>query len=162
MADRIRMRLTAQVETVPLMNEIVEFTAPEIKTKTAANEGSFVQSEDVVGIEPLKWTLKVRGDHQKIQNALGRYLMDNAQINVTEKGKNVDQTKYQENYSLYGPITGIKKDALKMGEKPTVTIEGTCKAYKLTDTGTLVHDINIDTGKTIIGGTDLMGTAGIS
>ncbi|KPL99300.1 phage major tail tube protein [Vibrio splendidus] len=161
MADRIRMRISAQVESVPLMNEIVEFTPVDIKTKTVSNEGSFVQSEDVVGFEPLKWTLKVRGDHQKIQNALGRFFMDNAQVNVTEKGKGTDQTKYQEVYSMYGPITNIKKDAVKMGEKPTVTIEGTCKAYKLTDTGSVIHDINVDTGKTVVGGVDLMGTAGI-
>jgi phage tail tube protein FII len=64
---------------------------------------------------------------------------------------------YVEAYSLYGPITNIKKDALKMGEKPTVTIEGTCKAYKLTDTGITIHDINIDTGKATVGGVDLMG-----
>ena len=162
MADRIRMRLSAQIESVPLRNEIVEFTPVDIKTKTVSNEGSFVESEDVVGFEPLKWTLKVRGDHQKIQNALGRFFMDNAQINVTEKGKDTDQAKYQEVYSMYGPITNIKKDAVKMGEKPTVTIEGTCKAYKLTDTGTVIHDINVDTGKTVVGGVDLMGTAGIS
>lgn len=162
MADRIRMRITAQVESVPLMNEIVEFSPPDIKTKVATNEGSFVQSEDVVGLEALKWTLKVRGDHQKIQNALGRYLMDNAQVNITEKGKHTDQAQYQEIYSLYGSITNIKKEPLKMGEKPTVTIEGSCKAYKLTDTGVVVHDINVDTGKLIVGGVDLMGTAGIS
>ena len=162
MADRIRMRISAQLESVPLMNEIIEFTPVDIKTKTVTNEGSFVQSEDVVGMEALKWTLKVRGDHQKIQTALGRYLMDNAQINITEKGKHVDQTAYQEVYSLYGPITNIKKDPVKMGEKPTVTIEGSCKAYKLTDTGVVVHDINVDTGKLIVGGVDLMGTAGIS
>ncbi|AUI88166.1 hypothetical protein BS333_17560 [Vibrio azureus] len=161
MADRIRMRISAQVESVPLMNEIVEFTPVDIKTKTVSNEGSFVQSEDVVGFEPLKWTLKVRGDHQKIQNALGRFFMDNAQVNVTEKGKGTDQSKYHEVYSMYGLITNIKKEAVKMGEKPTVTIEGTCKAYKLTDTGTVIHDINVETGKTIVGGVDLMGTAGI-
>lgn len=58
MADRIRMRLTALVESVPLMNEIVDFTPPDIKSKVANNEGSFVMSEDVVGFEALKWTLK--------------------------------------------------------------------------------------------------------
>ncbi|WP_198599398.1 phage major tail tube protein, partial [Vibrio sp. 10N.261.55.A7] len=68
---------------------------------------------------------------------------------------------YKELYSLYGPITNIKKDAIKMGEKPTVTIEGTCKAYKLTDTGMVVHDINVDTGKSVVGGVNLMGVAGI-
>ncbi|EKO3679168.1 phage major tail tube protein [Vibrio metschnikovii] len=161
MADRIRMRLTALVESVPLMNEIVDFTPPDIKSKVANNEGSFVMSEDVVGFEALKWTLKVHGDHRALQNALGKFFMDNAQVNITEQGKHTDGAKYKEEFSLYGPITNIKKEPAKMGEKPTVTIEGTCKAYKLTDTGTVVHDINIDTGQTIVGGADLMGLAGI-
>ncbi|MBF4248952.1 hypothetical protein EA004_28935 [Vibrio anguillarum] len=157
MADRIRKRIAALVESVPLMNEIVEFTPPDLKAKTASNDGGFFQSEDVVGFEALKWSLKVRGDHKLLQLALGKYFMDNAQINVTENGKDTVGIAYVEAYSLYGPITNIKKDALKMGEKPTVTIEGTCKAYKLTDTGITIHDINIDTGKATVGGVDLMG-----
>ncbi|NAW66712.1 phage major tail tube protein [Photobacterium halotolerans] len=161
MADRIRLRIAAQVESVPLVNEIVEFTPPEIKTKLASNEGAFVASEDAVGIEKLSWSLKVRGEHGKIAAALGRYLMGNAQINVVEKGKSTENIPYTEEFSLYGPITGIKKDALKMGEKPTVTIEGTCKAFTQRDTGAVIHNINVDTGKTIVGGVDLMGEAGI-
>ena len=162
MPDRIRMRISAQVESVPLANEIIEITPPEIKTKTAANEGQFVASEDVVGIEKLSWSIKVRGEHGQLTAAIGRYLMGNAQINVVEKGKSVENVPYVEEYSMYGPITAVKKDSIKAGEKPTVTIEGTCKAYKQTDTGTVVHDIDTRTGKTIIGGVDLMGDAGIS
>ncbi|EGR4408022.1 phage major tail tube protein [Vibrio fluvialis] len=157
MADRIRLRIAALVEAVPLMNEIIDFTPPEINGKVVSNEGGLVGSEDVVGFEALKWTLKVRGNHLLLQNALGKYFMDNAQINVTENGKDTLTNAYAEVYSLYGPITSIKKDPLKMGEKPSVTIEGTCKAYKLIDTGVTVHDINTETGKTVVGGVDLTG-----
>jgi uncharacterized protein len=162
MADRIRMRIKAQVESVPLMNEIVDFTPPEIKAKLANNEGSFVVSEDTVGLEKLSWSLKVRGEHGAISKALGKFTMGNAQVNVTEKGKSTEGVAFVEEYSMYGPITGIKKEPIKMGEKPTVTIEGTCKAYTQRDTGIVVHDINVNTGKTIVGGVDLMGEAGIS
>ncbi|BDR34318.1 TPA: phage major tail tube protein [Photobacterium damselae] len=161
MADRIRMRITAQVESVPLMNEIVDFTPPEVKSKLANNEGAFVASEDTVGLEKLNWTLKVKGEHGVLSRSLGQYTMGNAQINVVEKGKSTDGIPYVESYSMYGPITGIKKEAVKMGEKPTITIEGTCKAYTQHDTGILVHDINVNTGKTVIGGVDLMALAGI-
>ncbi|OOF25044.1 hypothetical protein BZJ19_10000 [Salinivibrio proteolyticus] len=161
MADRIRMRLTAQVESVPMMNEIVDFTPPELKAKLASNEGSFVQHEDTVGLEKLSWTLKVRGEHGAIQKELGKFLMNNAQINITEKGRTTDGEPYSVEYSLYGGITNIKKEAVKMGEKPEVSIEGTCRAYKETDTDTVVHDINVDTGKTIIGTVDMMQEAGI-
>ncbi|MEZ8095774.1 phage major tail tube protein [Photobacterium swingsii] len=162
MADRIRIRVSAQVESVPLVNEIVEFTPPEVKTKTVANEGQFVASEDVVGIEALKWTLKVRGEHGKIKTAIGRYLMGNAQINVEEKGKTTENVPYSVEHSLFGPITSVKAEPYKHGEKPTVTIEGTCKAWKETDTGKVVNDIDTRTGKTIVGGHDLMGDAGIT
>ncbi len=157
MADRIRLRIAALVEAVPLMNEIIEFSPPEINGKVASNEGGLFGSEDVVGFEPLKWTLKVRGNHLLIQNALGQYMMGNAQINLTENGKDTAGLPYAEIYSLYGPITSIKKDPVKMGEKPSATIEGTCKSYKLTDTGVVVHDINTETGKSIVGGVDLTG-----
>ena len=123
--------------------------------------GAFVASEDTVGLEKLSWSLKVKGEHGVLSRSLGKYTMGNAQINVVEKGKSTDGVPYVETYSMYGPITAIKKEAVKMGEKPTITIEGTCKAYTQYDTGLLVHDINVNTGKTIIGGVDLMGLAGI-
>jgi hypothetical protein len=75
MADRIRKRIAALVESVPLMNEIVEFTPPDLKAKTASNDGGFFQSEDVVGFEALKWSLKVHGDHKLLQLALGKYFI---------------------------------------------------------------------------------------
>ncbi|MGL4223824.1 MAG: phage major tail tube protein [Vibrio sp.] len=157
MADRIRLRLSALVEAVPLMNEIIEFTPPEFNTKTAANEGGLFGSEDVVGFEPLKWSMKVRGDHKLLQLALGKYFMDNAQVNVIENGRDTLTVVYAETYSMYGPITSIKKDTVKMGEKPSCTIEGTCKAYKLIDTGVTIHDINTETGKCVVGGVNITG-----
>ncbi|WP_318484382.1 phage major tail tube protein [Photobacterium leiognathi] len=161
MADRIRMRITAQVESVPLMNEIIDFTPPEVKAKLANNEGAFVASEDTVGLEKLNWILKVKGEHGVLSRSLGRYTLGNAQINVVEKGKSTGGIPYVETYSMYGPITAIKKEPVKMGDKPTISIEGTCKAYTQYDTGILVHDINVSTGKTVIGGTDLMKLASI-
>lgn len=161
MADRIRVRLTALLEGLPLMNEISEFTPPEITFKTAESEGSFVGSEDAVGVEKLGFTLKVRGDHGKLRGVFGKFMMKPGQLNVTEKGKSTDGAAYTEEHSLYCLVKSVKPDAYKMGEKPTVTIEGTCKAYTLKDTGVLVHDINVETGKTIVFGADLMGEAGI-
>lgn len=162
MADRVRLRLSAQLEEVPLVNEIDDFTPPKIRAKTANNEGAFVASEDTVGLEKLDWQLKVRGQLDDISQALGPYLMRSAQVNVTEKGRNTQEGSYTLDYSLYGPITGIEQEAVKMGEKPVCTISGTCKAYKQTDSGRVVHDINVDTGRTIVGGEDLMSTSGIN
>ncbi len=161
MADRIRIRLTAMLESIPLMNEISEFMPPEITFKMSESEGSFVGSEDAVALEKLSFTLKLRGDHGGLSVAFGKFLMRPGQLNVMERGKNTEGLIYVEEHSLYAIIKSVKKDAYKMGEKPSVTIEGTCKAYKMTDTGRVIHDINIDTGKTIIFGENLMGQAGI-
>lgn len=161
MADRIRIRLTAMLEGIPLMNEIIEFSPPEINFKMAESEGSFVGSEDAVALEKLSFTLKLRGDHGVLSAVFGKFLMKSGQLNVTERGKNTDGLIYNEEHSLYGVIKSIKKDTYKMGEKPSVTIEGTCKAYKMTDTGMVIHDINVNTGKTVVFGENLMGEAGI-
>ena len=161
MADRIRIRLTAILEGIPLMNEISEFTAPEISFKMAESEGSFVSCEDAVALEKLSFTLKLRGDHGLLSPVVGKFLMRPGQFNVTERGKSTDGIPYIEEHSLYAIIKSVKKEAYKMGEKPTVTIEGTCKAYTLKDTGTLIHDINIDTGKTVVFGEDIMSQAGV-
>ena len=160
MVDRVRLRLSAVVQDVPLVNEIVEFSAPEVTFKTAANEGSFVQSEDVVGMDLLKWPMKVRGKHADLVMSLGRYALSEAQVNVTEKGKDSNNGGYKAQYSLYSTISSIKQETVKMGEKPVCTIEGTCKSYKLIDNGKTVYDIDTRTGKTTIGGVDLMGQYG--
>lgn len=162
MSDRIRLRLSAQVEDVPLVNEIDEFTPPKIKPKLATVDGAFVESEETVGLEKIDYTLKLRGELDQISNAIGQYILSNAQINVTEQGKTTEDGRYKLEYSLYGPITNIEQETVKMGEKPIVTITGTCKAYKQTDTGTVIHDINVKTGKLIVGGVDLMNASGIS
>ncbi|MFD2177846.1 phage major tail tube protein [Veronia pacifica] len=161
MADRILVRQTALLDGLPMMNEIIEFTPPEITYKTADSEGSFVATDDTVGIEKLKWSLKVRGDHKKVSVSLAAFQMKPGQLNVDQKGKTTDGMLFHEAHSLFSKVTRVKKDAFKMGEKPSVTIEGVCTGYKLTDTGVLVHDINVDTGKTVVFGTDLMGEAGI-
>lgn len=162
MADRIRMRLNAIIEGLPLMNEISEFTPPEITYKSADSEGSFVASEDMVGMEKLSFTLKVRGDKGTLNRAFGPFMMKPGQLNFVERGKTTDGLPYREEHSLYALIKSIKQDTYKMGEKPSCTIEGTCKAYKLTDNGATVHNINTETGKTVVYGVDLMGEAGIA
>lgn len=162
MTDRVRIRMSAHIEDVPLVNEIVEFTPPKIKPKMAANQGAFVASEVAVGLEKLDWKLKVRGELNKLSDALGAYIMGKAQVSVTEKGQTTEGDGYSLVYSLYGPITGVEQDTVKMGDQPTVTISGTCLAFKQTDGGQVIHDINVNTGKTIIGGADLMKSAGIN
>ncbi|MGD8109389.1 phage major tail tube protein [Vibrio sp. TRT 17S01] len=162
MADRIRLRLSALLEGLPLMNEINEFNAPEISYKMVGTEGSFVETEDAVRLNKLSWSMKVNGDHLKIAQTLGKYMTKPGQLNLLEQGKTTEGVAYKEEHSLYTIINSVKPDAKKMGEKPSVTIEGVCKAYTLRDTGVVVHDINSETGKCVVFGTDLMGEAGIT
>lgn len=154
MAKRIRLRLSALVGGIPLANEIVEFTPPEVNAKTDSNEGQFVASEDIVGYEALTWTLKVQAERYMIMPVLGKFLAGDAMVNVTERGKNQDGVNYVVNYTMGGVIKSIKQDTVKMGEKPVCTIEGTAKAFKEIDNGMLNYDIDTRTGKTIIGGFD--------
>ncbi|CAG9001766.1 MAG: hypothetical protein CENE_03793 [Candidatus Celerinatantimonas neptuna] len=162
MSNRVRLRLSANLDGVPLVNELEEFTPPKIKPKMADQTGAFVASQVAVGLEKMDWTLKVKGELDQISNALGQYIVSNAQVNVTEQGKTTDDSQYKLAYSLYGPITGIEQDAVKMGEQPTCTISGTCNSFKQTDTGVVIHEINVKTGKLVVGGVDLMSASGIS
>ena len=157
MAKRIRLRLSALVGGIPLANEIVEFTPPEVNAKTDSNEGQFVQSEDIVGYEALTWSLKVQAERYMIMPVLGKFLAGDAMVNVTERGKNQDGVAYVVNYTMGGVIKSFKQDTVKMGEKPVCTIEGTAKMYKEIDNGVPVYDIDTRTGKTIIGGFDQSG-----
>ncbi|MFA0690633.1 phage major tail tube protein [Vibrio splendidus] len=157
MADRVRLRLSAVVQEVPLVNELIEFGAPEVTNKTVTNEGQFVASEDVVGIDALKWSMKVRGKHADLVMALGQFMLSEAQVNVTDKGKDSDGGNYKTEYSLYSTISSIKQDTVKMGEKPSCTIEGVCKSYKMIDNSRTVYHIDTRTGQTTIGGVELMG-----
>ncbi|CED71539.1 putative phage tail tube protein [Aliivibrio wodanis] len=160
-ADRIARRLTAVLEGVPWMNEIVEISMPEITFKTQATDGSFLEMEDVTRLNKLTWSVKVRGDRKAISQALGKFMMKPGQFNVTEKGATRQGEKYSEEHSLYTTVTSVKPNPKKMGEKPECTIEGVCEAYKLTDTGSVVHDINGTTGKCLVFGVDLMSEVGI-
>lgn len=103
----------------------------------------------------------MKGELNKISNSLGQYILSNAQVNVTEQGKTTDEGRYKLEYSLYGPITGIEQEAVKMGEQPSCTISGTCQSFKQTDTGMVVHEINVSTGKLVVGGKDLMSASGV-
>lgn len=154
MAKRIRLRLTALAQGLPLANEIVDFTPPEVNAKTESNEGQFVASEDIVGYEALTWSMKVQCERYLLMPLLGKFIAQDALVNVTERGKNQDGVSYVVNYTMGGPIKSIKQDPVKMGEKPVCTIEGTAKAFKEIDNGILNYDIDTRTGKTIIGGFD--------
>ncbi|NOH85541.1 hypothetical protein F0249_17230 [Vibrio sp. 03-59-1] len=160
-ADRIARRITAVLEGVPWMNEIVEISMPEITFKEQSTDGSFLEMDDMVRLNKLTWSAKVRGDRKEISKALGKFMMKPGQFNVTEKGATRQGDKYSEEHSLYTTVKSVKPNPKKMGEKPEVTIEGTCEAYTLKDTGQLIHDINGTTGKCVVFGTDLMSEAGI-
>ena len=160
-ADRIARRISAMLEGVPWMNEIVEISMPEITFKEQSTDGSFLEMDDMVRLNKLTWSAKVRGDRKAISKALGKFMMKPGQFNVTEKGTTRTGEKYGEIHSLYSMVKSVKSNPKKMGEKPEVTIEGTCEAYKLLDTGELIHDINGTTGKMVVFGVDLMAEAGI-
>lgn len=160
-ADRIARRITALLEGVPWMNEIVEISMPEITFKEQSTDGSFLEMDDMVRLNKLTWSIKVRGDRKAISRALGKFMMKPGQLNVTEKGTTRTGEKYVEEHSLYTTVKSVKPNPKKMGEKPELTIEGTCEAYKLVDTGELVHDINGQTGQMVVFGEDLMAEAGI-
>lgn len=154
MPKQIRKRLTGLIGGVPMANEIVEVTPPEVTAIMSSNDGQFVKSEDIVGYEPLKWTIKFQGEKAIVMAALGQKLSRDAMISISEKGVNQNGIPYFKELYMGGPISSIKEEAMKMGEKPTCTIEGTAKTFKEIENGFLNYDIDTRTGKTVIAGVD--------
>lgn len=161
LGTRARIRIDAMVEGVPLMNEIEDFSPPDVTMKRQTISGQFIDSDMVVGVEKLEWSLKINGSQLLVLQALGSGFTDTAHISVIDSGKTQDGIPYIVKHSLHGPITGIAEEPVRQGEKMVTTITGTANSYKKTDTGITLIDIDARTGKVDLGAGDIMGIFGL-
>jgi len=155
--QRSRKLLAATVNGHPLLAEIDEFTPPEVKkVMEEARGGKFIADEIMVGIEKLGYEIKLLGATADLLSAYGLKQGDICQVDVKASEQDKDGNKFAIHYSLSGEIVSVKDETVKMGSKPGANISGSLIAYKKTEGGKTVYDINTKTQVIDLGQGDIM------
>lgn len=155
--QRSRKLLAANINGHPVLAEIDEFTPPEVKkVMEEARGGKFIADEIMVGLEKLTYELKLLGVTADLLSAYGLKSGEVCQIDVKASEQDKEGNSFALHYSLSGEITGAKEENVKMGSKPGVNISGALTAYKKTENGTTVYDINTATQVIDLGKGDIM------
>lgn len=157
MTQRARMLLAATINGQPILAELEEFNPPEIKkVMEEVLGGRFIPDELMVGLEKMNYDMKLLGVTATLLSAYGLKPGDVCQVDVKSSEQDGDGRKFKVHYSLSGEITGVKEETVKGKSKPGVTITGSVKAYKKTEDGNIVYDINTKTQVINLGKGDIM------
>ena len=157
MSQRTRMLQEATVEGNKLFGELDEHNAPEITKKMEGIQGGrFMPGQMMVGLDAMKMSIKVLGVGPEVLKVYGAKQGDMVQIDVKESQQDKEGKTYAVHYSYTGEVTSVKEDAAKMGSKPGCTIEMVPTAYKKTENGTIIYNINTDTQELDLGQGDIM------
>ena len=154
-----RSRITRQgmINGQPLVKELDEFTPPEVKkTMQETRGGSFIPGEIWVGLEKMNGKWKVKGANQELLAAYGLAAGELCQVDVKESHQDEDGNKFAIVYSLTGEIISVTESASKMGELPDHDMEMAVSAYKKTENGKIIYDIDRNAQILNLGDGDLM------
>ncbi|MGM6736601.1 phage major tail tube protein [Vibrio parahaemolyticus] len=154
-----RSRITRQgmINGQPLVKELDEFTPPEVKkTMQETRGGSFIPGEIWVGLEKMNGKWKVKGANQELLAAYGLAAGELCQVDVKESHQDEDGNKFAIVYSLTGEIISVTESASKMGELPDHDMEMAVSAYKKTENGKIIYDIDRNAQILNLGSGDLM------
>ncbi len=149
--------MAATVNGHPLLAEIEEYTAPMVKkVMESARGGKFIPDEIMVGLEKLNYKLKINGATVSLLNSYGFKEGEICQVDVKCSEQDKEGNTFAIHDSLSGLIISIESEAMKMGAKPTCTIEGTLSAYSKTEDGKTIYNINTKTQVINLGQGDMM------
>ncbi|EGR0992865.1 phage tail protein [Vibrio parahaemolyticus] len=154
-----RSRITRQgmINGQPLVKELDEFTPPEVKKAMQETRGgSFIPGEIWVGLEKMNGKWKVKGANQELLSAYGLAAGELCQVDVKESHQDEDGNKFAIVYSLTGEIISVTESASKMGELPDHDMEMAVSAYKKTENGKIIYDIDRNAQILNLGNGDLM------
>lgn len=141
----------------PLVKELDEFTPPEIKKAMQETRGgAFIPGEIMVGLEKMNSSFKVNGATQELLSAYGLSAGELCQVDVKESQQDEDGNKFAIVYSVTGEIISVKDSPSKMGEVPNQEFEMAVSAYKKTENGKTIYDIDRNAQILNLGQGDLM------
>ncbi len=155
--QRSRITRHAMIKGHPLIKELDEFTPPEIKkVMQETRGGSFIPGEIMVGLEKMNSKWKVKGANQALLSAYGLAPGENCQVDIKESHQDEDGNSFAITYSLTGEIISVTESASKMGELPDHDMEMSVIAYKKTEDGKVIYDIDRKAQILNLGNGDLM------
>ncbi|MBT2340627.1 MULTISPECIES: phage major tail tube protein [Pseudomonas] len=158
--NRVRQAIAATLQGLPLSATVEEFTPPKIEFDMEAMVGGrFIAEEMAKSGKVLNATLVLQGAGPEIMLALGVQLGDDILLNVREAGQDQDGTTWFTYHTVGGKLKSLAEAKLKMGDKPTTTLELACRTYNRLENGVPVIDIDVRTQKFVLNGVDILGDA---
>jgi P2 family phage contractile tail tube protein len=121
--------------------------------------GRFIAEEMAKSGKVLNATLVLQGAGPEIMLALGVQLGDDILLNVREAGQDQDGNTWFTYHTVGGKLKSLAEAKLKMGDKPTTTLELACRTYNRLENGVPVIDIDVRTQKFVLNGVDILGDA---
>ncbi|MCS4310292.1 hypothetical protein FBY10_101589 [Pseudomonas sp. SJZ103] len=158
--NRVRQAIAATLQGLPLSATVNSFTPPKIDfDMESMTGGRFIGEEMAKSAKVLNATLELQGAGPEIMLALGVTLGEDILLNVREAGQDQDGRTYFTYHTVGGKLKSLGEAALKMGEKPTTTLELSCRTYNRLENGIPVIDIDVRTQKFVLNGVDILGDA---
>nr|WP_288912077.1 phage major tail tube protein [uncultured Pseudomonas sp.] len=158
--NRVRQAIAATLQGLPLSATVEEFTPPKIEFDMEAMVGGrFIAEEMAKSGKVLNATLVLQGAGPQIMLALGVQLGDDILLNVREAGQDQDGNTWFTYHTVGGKLKSLEEAKLKMGDKPTTTLELACRTYNRLENGVPVIDIDVRTQKFVLNGVDILGDA---
>ena len=131
------------INGVLLVKEIEEFTPPEVKkSMTDVRGGSFIAGQMMVGIEKMSASLKIIGATSELQAAYGLKAGEPCQVTVKDSLEDEDGGTFAVEYNLTSEIISAKEGTIKQGDKPALDLELAVNAYKKTEAGKVIYEID--------------------
>lgn len=158
--NRVRQAIAATLQGLPLSATVEEFSPPKIEFDMEAMVGGrFIAEEMAKSGKVLNATLVLQGAGPEIMLALGVQLGDDILLNVREAGQDQDGNTWFTYHTVGGKLKSLAEAKLKMGDKPTTTLELACRTYNRLENGVPVIDIDVRTQKFVLNGVDILGDA---
>ncbi|AVU74386.1 phage major tail tube protein [Pseudomonas sp. FP1154] len=158
--NRVRQAIAATLQGLPLSATVEEFSPPKIEFDMEAMVGGrFIAEEMAKSGKVLNATLVLQGAGPEIMLALGVQLGDDILLNVREAGQDQDGNTWFTYHTVGGKLKSLEEAKLKMGDKPTTTLELACRTYNRLENGVPVIDIDVRTQKFVLNGVDILGDA---
>ena len=155
--QRSRMTRAGMINGQPLIKELEEFTPPDIKkVMQETRGGSFIPGQIMVGLEKMTCKFKVKGANQELLSAFGLEADEVCQVDMKESHQDEDGNKFAIIYSLTGEVISVTESASKMGELPDAELEMSVNAYKKTESGKIIYEIDRNAQILNLGKGDLM------
>lgn len=142
---------------ISLIKEVESFSPPNVKkVMQETRGGAFVPGEIWVGLEKMNSKLTVKGATQTFLASYGAKAGELVQVDIKESHQDSDGITYAMHYSLSGEIISVADSDSKMGDLPGHDIEMAVAAYKKTENGKIIYDIDINAQILNLGQGDLM------